>query len=142
MASGKFGPASVTIALEDSPGGTTRAMTGFVLSGIDIGHEAETAETTGFGVSFREHTPTGMNKHDDIELFVTWDTGTDLTHDALGTVDDGPQDDGRELIVVFGDGKIYTIDVRLVKFTIGIALDNIQTATAMLRPTGTGAWTG
>ncbi len=140
---GKYGPASVTIALEDSPGGTTRAMAGFVLSGIDIGHEAETAETTGFGVAFREHTPTGMNKHDDIELLVTWDTtATTGTHAVFGTVDDGPQDVGRELIVVFGDGKTYTIDVRLVKYTIGIALDNIQTATVTLRPTGIGAWSG
>ncbi len=117
-------------------------MAGFVLSGIDIGHEAETVETTGFGVSFREHTPTGMNKHDDIELLVTWDTTSEKTHDVFGTVDDGPQDDGRELIVVFGDGKTYTIDVRLTKFTIGVALDNIQTASVTLRPTGTGSWSG
>ncbi len=138
---GKYGPASVTIGLEDGPAGTTRAMAGFVLSGIDIGHEAETAETTGFGDSFREFTPTGIKKHEDIELLVTWDTtATTGTHAVFGTVDDGPQDDGRELVVVFGDSKTYTVDVRLVKYTIGIALDNIQTASVTLRPTGAGVW--
>ena len=140
---GKYGPVDVTIALEDGPGGTTRAMAASVLQGISVGHEAETTETTGFGIAFRTNAPTGIKRHDDIELLVTWDTtATTGTHVVFGTVDDGPQDDGRELIVVFGNGKIYTVDVRLTKYVINIALDNIQTASVTLRPTGAGVWSG
>jgi hypothetical protein len=116
-------------------------MEGFVRSGIEIGHEAETVETTGFGDSFREFTPTGIKTHDDIELTCIWDTtATTGTHAVFGTVDDGPQDDGRELVVVFGDSKTYTVDVRLVKYHIVASLDSIQMVNVTLRPTGAGVW--
>ncbi len=140
---GKYGPVDVTVALEDSPGGTTRSMQGFLRSGIDVGHEAETVETTGFGDSFREHTPTGIKKHDDIELTLIFDTAaTTGTHVVLGTVDDGPRDAGRELIVVVGDGKTYTVDVRLVRYRVVCSIDSIQMVNVLLRPTGAGVWSG
>lgn len=139
---GQYGPTSVTGSLEDSPGGSARNFHGFLRSGISVGHEAETVETTAFGDAFREHTPTGIKKHDDIELSdLIWDTtATTGTHVVFGTVDDGPQDDGRELVLVFGDSKTYTVDVRLVKYMVNATLDGIQTATAVLRPTGAGVW--
>ena len=69
---GRHGPTEVTGTIEDSPGGTARNFHGYVRSGIEIGHEAETTETTGFGDSFREHTPTGIKRHDDIEMTLIW----------------------------------------------------------------------
>ena len=33
---GKYGPASVTVTLEDGPGGTARALTNFILEGISV----------------------------------------------------------------------------------------------------------
>ena len=131
----------MTGTLENAPGGVAKDFEGFLLAGIEIGHEAETAETTAFGDSFREHTPTGINTHPDIELQLIWDTtATSGTHAVFGTVDDGPQDAGRELIMTFGDSKTYTVDVRLVKYAVAIDLSNIQTANVTLRPTGAGAW--
>lgn len=140
---GKYGPASVTGTLEATPGGTLQNFEGFVRSGLTVGHQAETVETTGLGDSFREFTPTGIKSHDDIALTLTFDTtATTGTHVVFGTVDDGPQDDGRELVVVVGDGKTYTVDVRLVKYGVGMVLDSVQMSDVLLRPTGAGVWSG
>ena len=138
---GRYGPTSVTIGIEDGPGGTTRAMAGFITSGFEVGHEAETAETTAFGDSFREHVPTGLKTHDDLDLTCIFDTtATTGTHAVLGTVDDGPQDDTREIVVVVGDSKTYTFDAYLVKYHVVMALDNIQMVNVVLRPSGAGVW--
>lgn len=142
MAAGRHGPTEVQVTLEDSPGGTARNLHGFIRSGIEVGHESETAETTGFGDSFREHVPTGIKAHEDIELTLIFDdTSTTGTHAILGTVDDGPQDDGRELVVTVADTTtVYTVDVRLVRYRVVMALDNIQMVNVVLRPTGAGVW--
>jgi len=141
MAAGKFGPASVTGTLEDAPGGTARSFIGFLTGGLEIGHRAETVETTALGDSFREHTPTGIKAHDDIALTLIWDTTLITgTHAVFGTVDDGPQDDGRELVIVMGDSKTYTVDVRLVQYKVVASPDNIQMVNVILRPTGAGVW--
>ncbi len=138
----EHGPVSVAVTLENSPGGTAKALTGFLRSGIDVGHESETVETTGFGDSFREFTPTGIKKHDDIELTLLFTTtATSGTHAILGTVDDGPQDAGRELIVtVASTAEKYTVDVRLVRYRVVCSLDSIQMVNVLLRPTGAGVW--
>ncbi len=142
MVTGLQGSPDVTLTLEDGPGsGNARALHGFIKSGIEMGHEAETTDTTGFGDSFREHSPTGMKTHDDITLVCLFDTtGTTGTHAILGTVDDGPNDDGRELICVVGDSKTYTVDVRLVKYKVVATLDDVQMVNVILRPTGAGVW--
>ena len=138
---GQYGPVDVTGTIQSTPGGTARAFGGFMRSGLEWGHEAETAETTGFGDAFREHTPTGIKTHEDMELTLIFDTtATTGTYVVFGTVDDGPQDDGREVVLVAGDGKTYTVDVRLVKFHVVAELDNIQMINVTLRPTGAGVW--
>ncbi len=126
---GKYGPSSVTVTLEDSPGGTARNLENFILEGIQVKQTSEMTETTSLGDSFEEHTPIGMRKTEPISITVIWDTtGTTGTHAILGTVDDGPQDDGRQLVVVFGDSKTYTTDVRLTSYEVIAQNDKIQTA--------------
>jgi hypothetical protein len=138
---GKYGPASVTVTLEDSPGGTARALTNFILEGVSVKQTSTLQDTTALGDSFQEQTPTGEKKTENIILTVIWDTtGTTGTHAILGTIDDGPQDDGRQLVVVFGDSKTYTVDVRLMSSEVVAANGAIQTMVAELVPTGTGAW--
>ena len=138
---GKYGPASVTVTLEDSPGGTARALTNFILEGITAKTSAQLMDTTALGDSFTEQTPTGLKTVENITLTAIWDTtGTTGTHAVLGTVDDGPQDDGRELVVVFGDSKTFTVDVRLMSSEVVAALGAIQTIVAELVPTGAGVW--
>lgn len=141
MATGLQGPPDVTLTLEDAPGGTARSLNGFIKSGIEVGHAAETTDTTGFGDTFRENSPTGMKGHDDITLTLLFDTtATTGTHAVLGTVDDGPNDDGRELVAVVGDSKTYTVDVRLVSYKVVATLDDVQMVNVILRPTGAGVW--
>jgi hypothetical protein len=138
---GKYGPSSVTLTLEDSPGGTARALTNFILEGVSVKQTSIMHDTTTLGDSFEEQTPTGTKRTENISLTVIWDTtGTTGTHAILGTVDDGPQDDGRELVVVFGDSKTYTVDVRLMSSEVVAANGAIQTLVAELVPTGTGTW--
>ena len=138
---GKYGPASVSCTLEDSPGGTARALTNFILEGISIKQTSILQDTTALGDSFEEQTPTGTKRTENITLTVIWDTtGTTGTHAILGTIDDGPQDDGRQLLVFFVDSKTYTVDVRLMSSEVVAANGAIQTMVAELVPTGTGTW--
>lgn len=138
---GKYGPASVTVTLEDGPGGTARALTNFILEGVSAKTSSQMMETTALGDSFTEQTPTGLKTVEPITLTCIWDTtGTTGTHAVLGTVDDGPQDDGRQLVVVFGDSKTFTVDVRLATSEVVASMGSIQTIVAELIPTGAGVW--
>jgi len=138
---GKYGPASCTLTLEDSPGGTARALTNFILEGVSAKTTSILQDTTALGDSFEEQTPTGTKRVEPITLTCIWDTtGTTGTHAILGTVDDGPQDDGRELVAVFGDSKTFTVDVRLTSSEVVAANGAIQTIVAELTPTGAGVW--
>ena len=138
---GKYGPSSVTVSLEDSPGGTSRALTNFILEGVSVKMTSILQDTTALGDSFEEQTPTGTKRMEPLTLTCIWDTtGTTGTHAVLGTVDDGPQDDGRELIVVFGDSKTMTMDVRLTSSEVVAANGAILTIVAELTPTGAGVW--
>ena len=138
---GRYGPASVTVTLEDGPGGTARALTNFILEGIRVKKSAEVMDTTALGDSSSEQTPTGLMTTDTITLTCIWDTtGTTGMHVVLGTVDDGPQDDGRQLVVVFGDSKTFTTDVRLSSSEVIAQNGSIQTIVAELTPTGAGVW--
>tara|TARA_R110002110_G_scaffold57652_8_gene164602 strand:+ start:329 stop:754 length:426 start_codon:yes stop_codon:yes gene_type:complete len=138
---GKYGPASCTVTLEDAPGGTARALTNFILEGISIKQTSILQDTTALGDAFEEQTPTGTKRTENITLTCIWDTtGSTGTHAVLGVIDDGPQDDGRQLVVVFGDSKTYTVDVRLMSSEVVAANGAIQTIVAELVPTGSGAW--
>jgi hypothetical protein len=138
---GKYGPASVTVTLEDGPGGTARALTNFVLEGVSAKTSSALMETTALGDSYTEQTPTGLLTVEPITLTCIWDTtGTTGTHAVLGTVDDGPQDDGRQMVVVFGDSKTFTVDVRLASSEVRAQMGSIQTIVAELIPTGAGVW--
>jgi len=138
---GKYGPADCTLTLEDGPGGTARSLQNFTLEGLSIKLESNMTETTSLGDSFEEHTPTGVKKVAAITLTCIWDTtGSTGTHAIFNAVDDGPADDGRQLVAVFGDSKTFTVDVRLVSYEIIASTDNIQTVSVELLPTGTGAW--
>lgn len=138
---GKYGPASVTVTLEDGPGGTARSLQNFILEGIRVKTTSLTADTTALGDSFEEHTPIGIRRVEPITLTCIWDTtGTTGTHAVLNAVDDGPQDDGRQMVVVFGDSKTFTVDVRLTSYEVIAQNGNIQTCVAELLPTGAGVW--
>lgn len=138
---GKYGSASVTVSLEDGPGGTARAITNHVLTVGGAKITSETEASAAFGDSWDEHTPTGRKKVDPIELTGFWDTSaTTGPHVVLKDVDDDPADDGRELILGFGDSKTFTVDVRLVEYEVMAKNGNLTQFRAKLLPTGAGVW--
>lgn len=137
---GKYGPADVTVTLENSPGGTARNLESFILNGITAKTLARMVQTDGLGAIWELFTPTGKKAVDPITIGGVWDTtpdgGSAGSHSILKDVDDGPQDDGRELIIDFGDSKTFTVDIRLMSYTIIASNDNIQQFEAEMQPTG------
>jgi hypothetical protein len=138
---GKYGPADVTVTLEDGPGGTARSIHNFILNGITAKDIARLVQTDALGDAWEEHTPTGKKAAEAISLEGIWDTtATTGTHVVLGAVDDGPQDDGRALVVVFGNAKTWTVDCRLTSYAVKASNDNIQMFEVELQPTGAAVW--
>lgn len=134
---GKYGPADVTVTLEDAPGGTARNLESFILNGIAAKTLARMVQTDGLGAIWEIFTPTGKKAVDPITIGGVWDTtATTGSHVVLKDVDDGPQDDGRELIINFGDSKTLTVDIRLMSYTILASNDTIQMFEAEMQPTG------
>jgi hypothetical protein len=138
---GKYGSQSITVTLEDAPGGTARTITNFILTMGGIKITALTQPSHAFGDSWEEHTPTGMKKGDPITLTGFWDTTADTgPHVVFLSPDDGPQDDGRELVVGYGDSKIMTMDVRLISYAVLGKNGALTEFEAVLQPTGALTW--
>ena len=138
---GKYGPADVTLTIEDGPGGTARNIENYVLSGLAVKIASLMTETTALGDSWQEHTPVGIRFMDPITLEMIWDTTASTgTHAIFLAVDDGPQDDTREVVAVFGDSKTLTFDVRLVSQEVSASTDGVQTISVELQPSGAAVW--
>jgi len=138
---GKYGSASVTVSLDDAPGGGLQVITGHVLemSGVKIESAMELSHA--FGDSWQESTPSGMASMPDITLSGFWDTnGATSPHTVFIAPDDGPQDAVRSLEIVFGDSKKMSVDVRLVSYEVLATVGNLTKFTAVIRPTGAGVW--
>lgn len=138
---GKYGSQSVTITYDDAPGGTGRAVTGHVLtmSGVKITSALQASHA--FGDSWEEHTPTGLMKMEPLTLSGHWDTtATTGPHAVFQAPDDGPQDDTRTLVMVFGDSKTMTVETRLVSYEVLGQNGNLTQFTAVIQPTGTATW--
>ena len=142
MAAGRFGPSSVTVTLEDGPGGTARNIENFLLNGISAKDMSEMMETTALGDSWKERVPIGIRDSAEITLDgMIWDTtATTGTHAIFLAIDDGPQDDGRELVIIFGDSKTWTRDVRLAEMEVRAITTEIQKISARLVATGAAVW--
>jgi len=138
---GKYGPADVTLTIEDGPGGTARNIEDYVLAGLAVKIASLMTETTALGDSWQEHTPVGIRFMDPITLEMIWDTTASTgTHAIFLAVDDGPQDDTREVVAVFGDSKTLTFDVRLVSQEVSASTDGVQTISVELQPSGAAVW--
>ncbi len=137
---GKYGSSSVSVTIEDAPGGTARDISNYLLEGVDPQIEAAFVETTTYGDAWGEHTPTGMRMVNQLTFNLIWDTSTNGPHDIFKDVDDGPQDDGREVVITAGDGKTLTGDVRVVSFQVVMSAEDIHKAVVVLQPTGAWTW--
>jgi len=138
---GKYGSASVSITYDDAPGGTGRDITPYVTSMGGVKVEQLTEQTNPFGTSFEAHTPVGMQRVPDIGLEGFFDTtATTGPHVVLGTPDDGPQDATRTLVIVFGDGKTFTIETRLADYEVLGQVGALTKYRATVRQAGAGVW--
>lgn len=138
---GKYGSQSITITYDDGPGGTGRAVTGHVrtMSGVKITSSMQA--TTAFGDTWEEQTPTGRMRMEPVTLAGHWDTtSTTGPHAVFSAPDDGPQDDTRTLVIVFGDSKTMTVETRLVSYEVKGQEGNLTEFEAVIQPTGTATW--
>lgn len=138
---GKYGAQSVTVTYDDGPGGTGRVVTSHVLTmgGVELTSGME--ETTAMGASNKSHAPVGLLWMEDLELEGHWDTtATTGPHAVFIAPDDGPQDNTRTLVVVFGDSKTMTVETRLVSYSVMATVGQLQRFKALIRPTGAPVW--
>jgi len=137
-----FGSTSLTISYDDAPGGVLRAMTNAVtdIGGISI--ESMQADTSAFGDIWGESTPTGFRTVDEVSIKGFYDdTAVSGPHVVFREVDDSPADATRTLVVVFGGTNgTFTIETRLKKYTILGKNKGLTEYEAVVKPTGSGAW--
>lgn len=138
---GKYGSASVTVSFDDGPGGTLRAITNHILTlgGVKVTSAMQLSHA--FGDSAEESTPSGITKVDPITLGGFWDTtATTGPHAVLGTPDTDPNGSTRTLQIVFGDGKTFTVETRLVSYAVMAKNGALTEFEAVIQPTGAHAW--
>ena len=142
---GKYGSADVTVTYDNAPGGaaTPVALTSFVMelggAKIEVRHQ----ESHAFGDRWEAHTPTGLRGCPAIKVNGLFDTTTAGPHDTLMVTDADADPNGgtRTLAIVFGDGKTFTVETRLVDYEVAAQNGQLTEFTATVQPTGAAAWT-
>jgi len=140
---GRYGSSSVTITYDDSPGGTARAVTGFVMTLGGAKIVVDTEESHAFGDAWREFSANGMRNSPDIPVGGFWDTTADTgPHAAFRVVDADADPNGgtRELVIVFGDGKTFTVQTILAEYEVAGNNGKLTGFNAVIRPTGAAIW--
>jgi hypothetical protein len=143
MAVGKQSSSDVTVTITDSPGGTARQIKNFIMELGEAAIEVETVESTAFGDAWREHVPTGMRNVPEIPISGHFDTtATTGPHVTLrpGDADAAPNSVGRELVIVFGDSKTFTVTGHLVRYGAKAIKASLTGFASLFRPTGAGVW--
>ena len=121
------GPTELLMSIQTSIGSATHQdFNALVRSGIEVGHQAETAEKTGLGQTFRKHAPTGLHSHEDISLQVLLDDTGSYTL-FVEQIDADPTSTGRRLRTIVSDnGHTYHVNVLTVQPRVAGAPDNLQ----------------
>ncbi len=136
MAAGKHGSSEITITYDDAPGGTGRAITNFVLTMGAAKITQNMATGVAFGQAWEHFNPTGVGKMDAMTLTGFWDdTAATGPHVVFLTPDDGPQDDTRTLVIVFGNSKTLTVETRLVSYAVLGKAGQLTEFEAVIQPT-------
>lgn len=142
MPAGKQVSADVTVTYDDSAG-APQVLTGFVmeLGGAEIEMELESSEA--FGDTWREKVGTGMWTSPPITMKGHFDTVALGPHAVLRPVaaDALPNATPRTLVIVFGDGKTFTVETRPNKYRVTAANGKLTSFEMTATPTGAAAWT-
>lgn len=116
---GKYSSTSITVTLDDAPGGTARAITSYVLEMGGAKITSVMQDVTAIGDTAKKMLPTGVVENAKIRIRGLWDTtATTGPHAVLSAPDDGPQDATRTLTVVFGDSKTFTCEGYLESYEV------------------------
>ncbi len=137
---GKHGPAEVFVLYDGYD------LTAESLNDVSLTEEAETAETTGFGVGFREHTPIGMAKCELVLGGAIYDTCSAKSHDQFSTglmSSDGVNPQAEAKLAVIGPAgssvgapcEAFEGSHR-VKYSVIASLDDLLRANATYLMTG------
>lgn len=143
MAAGKFGSASLVITIDDAPGGSPQTITSHVrdIGGVKV--EAITQQSNPFGVSYEEHTPTGVAKMGPIAIHGFYNTTATSGPHVVFMVQSGdrdPQGATRTFTFAPGDSKTFTAEVRLLSYEVLGKNGNLTEYEATIQPTGTLTW--
>jgi hypothetical protein len=139
--SGKYGSPSTTCTLEDAPGGTARNIHTFALTIGGVKITSKTEKSDALVDAWAKYTPVGKKEGAPIPFTGHFDTTASTgSHAIFKDVDDGPQDDGREMVIAFGDGKTCTFDVRLTEYEVKSENDKLTSFSASVQPTGAMTW--
>lgn len=142
----KRGSSEVAITYDDSPGGTGRVITGFVLEMGALKITAEQQPSHAFGDNWRESIMNGMRMVDAIRLRGFFDdTATTGPHTVLKVGDNdaavAQEANTRTLVLAFGgSGNTFTIETRLAEYSVLGKNGQLTEFEALIQPTGSGAW--
>lgn len=141
MAAGKHGSSEITVSYDDSPGGTLRAITNFVLTLGAVKITANMQASMALGDAWEESLPTGTQKVDDIPIHGFWDdTAVTGPHVVFLSPDANPQAATRTLTIVFGNSKTFTVESYLMSYAVLGRTNNLTEFDAVIRPTGAAVW--
>lgn len=105
--------------MDDSPGGSARTITSYMLEMSGAKLTSIMQESTAFGDTFKKMLPTGVVEAAKISISGFWDTtATSGPHAVFSAPDDGPQDSTRTLTIVFGDSKTWTCEGYLESYEV------------------------
>ncbi len=137
---GRYGAASASMTFTDAPGGSQQAIAGFVTGSFALTLRSIMEDVTAMGDSTKKTAPTGTKETPNFSFSGPWDTTASTSpHVVFAAVDDSPQDAMRSLVVTVGDGKVFTVPVRVEAYTVNINPGALSTFQADL-VCEAGAW--
>lgn len=142
---GRYGSSAVTITLDDAPNGTPRIITGFVMELCGAKIVVDREDSNGFGEAWALHCASGIRRVEPIPVSGHFNTsgGATAPHTVFmpGSADADPNAGTRTLVLVFGDGKTFTVECLLSEYEVAAENNKLTTFNALLTPTGAGVWT-
>ncbi len=142
MGAGKHSSSEITISLEDSPEGTPRLITAFILTMGAAKITANMQKTTAYGALWDTFLPTGLSMVDKFTLTGLWDdsAGGLAPHTVFLTPDVSPTAGTRALVIVFGNARTFTVETLLESYAVTGAVNKLTEFAAVLQPSGAAVW--
>ena len=138
---GRFGSPSVTIVIDDGPGGSGQTFTTFVTGEVAAEIIAHTEEVTAMGDASKKFAPTGLLESPAFTVSGPWDTtGSTGPHVVLLAPDNGPQDATRTVVLTYGDSKVFTVESILIRYKVSATVNGLSTFEGEFLPAQVGTW--